>query len=370
MTVQSDPQLGPSRELTPPARAYSSAQIAAAELAAVWHRQWVIAGPSAAVAEPKSYLSTEVGGIPVVITRDRGGVLHALSNVCRHRGMILTDGCGSAMTLNCPNHAWTYALDGQLRGAPRATVDENFDPATIRLPEYAVVEWGPVILVNLDPKAQPPRAELSLISEVLAGADLDFTTMRQSGDIIDWQIEANWKIVIENYLECYHCSWVHRDLAAVIDVGDYRYAAEPVGDLLISTSPVKQEADDTRRNNLLDTSGPLQSAFWYLLLPGATVNVYPGAGAVEFTWYWPVDAQTTGARTLVLVAPNATPEYEAQLQSLIATVGEEDNHICEGMHKGMSTGVLERARIIPGNEPLISDFHAFLANRVSYDVIA
>ncbi len=365
MTARTE-TVGTATAQAPPAAAYADPGVLADELAAIWRRRWVIAGPSADVAEPKSYLAVDIAGVPVVVTRDRDGVLRALSNVCRHRGMIIADGCGSAMALSCPNHAWTYGLDGRLKGAPRSSVEEDFDPSAIRLPEYAVLEWGPVVLVCLDPDAEPPVAELALMDATLAAAGLDLTTMRRSGEIVDWTIGANWKIVIENYLECYHCTWVHRDLAAVFDIPEYRYAAEPVGDLLISSSPVKEGAGSARRDELLDVEGPLKESHWYLLFPGATVNCYPGAGAVELTWYWPIDAETTGARTLVLVAPDATERYETQVNALLMQVGEEDNVICEGMQRGMRSGALDRVRVLPGNEPLISTFHDLLAERVTY----
>ncbi len=366
MTLRTDTVGSTGEETAPPAAAYADPAVLAAELAAVWRRRWVIAGLSADVAESKSYLTTDIAGVPVVVTRDRDGVLHALSNVCRHRGMILAEGCGSAMALTCPNHAWTYALDGTLKGAPRSSAEEGFDAGSIRLPEYAVAEWGPVVLVSLDPAAEPPAAELAVMDATLAAAGLDLATMRRSGDPVDWTIEANWKIVIENYLECYHCAWVHRDFSAVFDVAEYRYAGQPVGDLLIAASPVKDGSGNARRDALLDIDGPLKESHWYLLFPGATVNCYPGAGAVELTWYWPVDAETTAARTVVLVSPDASPEYERQVNALLLQVGAEDNAICQGMHRGMRSGALDRVRILPGNEPLISTFHTLLAERVDY----
>ena len=363
MTVQTDtgkpvtPSVAP-----PPARAYHDPGVLAEELAAIWRTGWLVAGLTADVATPKTYLTVDLAGVPVVVTRDRDGSLHALANVCRHRGMVLVEGCGPAMALSCPNHAWTYGLDGRLKGAPRSSVEEDFDPTTVRLPEYAVLEWGPFVLVNLDPAAEPPLGELALMDATLAAAGLDLAAMRQTGDVVDWTIDANWKIVIENYLECYHCSWVHRDFARVFDVVDYRYAAEPVGDLLMSTAPVKEGAQE-----LLATDGRLVDSHWYLLFPGATINLYPGAGAVELTWYWPVDADTTDARTVVLAAPDATPEYERQVTDLLMQVGEEDNAVCEGMHRGMRSGSLDRVRVLPGNEPLIAHFHRFLAGRLSYE---
>jgi len=353
--------------LAPPARAYHDPAVLADELATVWRSGWLVAGLASDVAQPRTYLSVDLAGVPVVVTRDRDGRLHALANVCRHRGMILVEGCGPAVALTCPNHAWTYGLDGRLRGAPRTSEEDGIDRAGVRLPEYAVVEWGPFVLVNLDPDAEPPLAELALMNATLAAAGLDLATMRPSGEVVDWEISANWKIVVENYLECYHCSWVHKDFSTVFDVADYRQAAEPVGDLLVSSASVKAPADAARQQELLATDGPLVDSHWYLLFPGATVNLYPGAGAVELTWYWPLDADRTGARTAVFVAPDATADYERQVTDLLMQVGEEDNAVCEGMHRGMRSGTLDRVRVLPGTEPLIERFHALLGEHLTYE---
>lgn len=366
MTAQIEADRPATIPRTPPARAYSDPAVLAEELAAVWRSSWVVAGAAAEVAAPKSFMTTEIAGTPVVVTRDRDGTLHALANVCQHRGMVLAEGCGPAMALSCPNHAWTYALDGRLKGAPRSSVEESFDPGSIRLPEYAVLDWGPLLLVNLDPDAEPPLDELARMDAVLTAAGLRFAGMRQVGEALDWTIAANWKIVIENFCECYHCAWVHRDFSTVFDVSAERYACEPAGDLLTATSPVRTVTDSTAQQRLLATAGPMTDSHWFLLYPGATVNVYPGAGAVEVTWYWPVDADTTGARTLLFVATDATADYEQQIVALLTQVGEEDNEVCAGMHRGMRSGALERARLLPANEPLIAAFHSLLAERVTY----
>ena len=140
---------------TPPACVYRDDARFAAEQAAIFRRSWLVAGLAADVAAPGDYTTVDLDGVPVVVCRDEDGRLHALANVCQHRGMVVAEGSGRARTLNCPNHAWVYGLDGQLRGAPRTTREADFDCAAIRLPRFAVHEWGPLLLVNLDPAAQP-----------------------------------------------------------------------------------------------------------------------------------------------------------------------------------------------------------------------
>jgi choline monooxygenase len=345
---------------TPPAGAYQDRAQLAAEQDAIFRRSWLVAGLAADVAAPGSYLTAEVVGVPVVISRDGSGQLHALANVCQHRGMIICSGSGSARTFNCPNHAWVYDLDGQLRGAPRATREADFDCATIRLPRYAVHQWGPLVLVNLDPDAAAPTAELGAVDATLAAAGLRPGTMRPFGELAEWTIAANWKIVVENYLECYHCAWVHRDLARVIDVSAEKYALTSSGRLLTARSPVRATGDRAVQQALLATDGPMTDSHWYLLYPSTSINLYPGRGALELTWYLPDGPERTRAYTALFVAPDAPDAYADQVLALLTQVGDEDNTICESMHRGMASGAIARERILPENEALITRFHALL----------
>ncbi len=348
----------------PAAAEYTDPTLLRAELAAAFRRSWQVAVPAAAVAEPGSYAATTIAGTPVVVTRDQDGVLHALANVCRHRGMILAEGCGPARNLVCPNHAWVYDLSGRLVGAPRTGAEPGFDPDRIALPRLAVHEWGPLVLANLDGAAEPPRHELDVIETGLAESGLRFADLAPYGATVDWSIEASWKIVVENYLECYHCGRVHPDLARVIDTSLEKYALDPDGDLLSARSPIRSAGDPARQQQILRTDGPVELSQWHLLFPATTINVYPGQGAVEVTWYWPVDTGLTAARTLVLAPPGADPAYLDQVVELLTRVGEEDNAICESMHAGLLSGTLERPMFLAHNEKLLGHFHAALRARL------
>ena len=116
---------------------------------------WQYAGAAELVAEPGTFLASEAGYIPIVVTRARDGVLRALLNVCRHRGHVVAEGCGSRATLQCPYHAWTYELDGSLRRAPRSEREPGFDTAGLALLPLAVATWGPFVFVNPDRGAAP-----------------------------------------------------------------------------------------------------------------------------------------------------------------------------------------------------------------------
>ncbi len=140
---------------TLPASWYSDAGVAALERERIFARSWQYAGPAEQVAEPGSFIATQAGHIPIVVTRDREDVLRAFVNVCRHRAYTIAKDNGCRETLQCPYHAWTYELDGSLRKAPRSEREEGFDPADFSLLPVSVDTWGPFLFVNPDPEAAP-----------------------------------------------------------------------------------------------------------------------------------------------------------------------------------------------------------------------
>src|SRR5262245_8141442 len=121
----------------------------------VFARTWQVVGRTQDIAEPGSYLACDIAGEPVVVTRGRDGEVRAFSNVCRHRGSILTEGKGQTSVIRCPYHAWTYSLEGKLLGQPEFDGVEDWDRSTVCLPQFQATVWGPFVFVNLDHDATP-----------------------------------------------------------------------------------------------------------------------------------------------------------------------------------------------------------------------
>src|SRR6478609_3859148 len=120
---------------------YTDPAVLARERALVFAPHWHYVGSAADVADPGTYMAADLGGLPIVVTRDPAGVLHCLANVCRHRGHVVAQGCGRRRTLQCRYHGWTYLLDGSLHAAPGTEVD----PADGQLPRLAVATIGPLL---------------------------------------------------------------------------------------------------------------------------------------------------------------------------------------------------------------------------------
>src|SRR5262249_37186486 len=175
---------------------YSDEEFLRREPSRIFARSWQYGGRAALVEEPGSYLTTDSGGIPLLVTRDRDGELRAFLNVCRHRGAVLTEGCGRRASIQCHYHAWTYDLDGSLRTAPRPEGDPESDTADWSLVPASVGTWGPFLSVNPAPAAAPLAEYLGDLPQALAQAiDLDDLVFHSR---VEFEANANWKVVVEN----------------------------------------------------------------------------------------------------------------------------------------------------------------------------
>src|SRR5436190_3658101 len=201
---------------------YSAEDVLRLERERIFARSWQYAGRAEEVAAPGSFLAADAGGIPILVARDREGTLRAFLNVCRHRGTTLAEGAGRRETIQCPYHAWTYDLDGSLRSAPRLDElsSDELDETELSLAPAAVDTWGPFLFVNPDARADPLADTLGELPSQLDPAGLQFHSRER------FELEANWKVAIENFLECYHCPTAHPAFAAEVDVRPEHYVLD------------------------------------------------------------------------------------------------------------------------------------------------
>jgi glycine betaine catabolism A len=210
-----------------PSSWYVSDRIFALEKERIFCREWVCVGREEELAGPGAWRVLDVLGESLLLVRNRGGQLRAFYNVCRHRGTRLCrepdatvpaqaclPGGIAANRITCPYHQWTYDFDGRLIAAPHLSGETGFDKTHFSLYPVAVETWGGFVFLNLTPAAALP------LLEQLAGipgrteryplADL------RIGHTIRYEVAANWKVICENYNECYHCAGVHPELCEVV----------------------------------------------------------------------------------------------------------------------------------------------------------
>src|SRR5579883_2019461 len=205
-----------------PGHYYYDPAVYAREQERIFARMWVYAGHVSSLPEPGDYRVVQLANESVIVVRDKQGELHAFLNVCRHRGSRLCSEAAGTLkgSIQCRYHAWTYGLDGKLLGAPNVLNLEDFDRAAYGLHAVALEVWQGMIWLNLS--ANPPSLEEQMRDpavyafggngpiERYAVADL------KVAHTITYEVRANWKLIMENTLECYHCGPMHPELCNLL----------------------------------------------------------------------------------------------------------------------------------------------------------
>ena len=198
-----------------PQALYNSQNAFDFDMAAIFGRSWLMVGFAVELPRPGSWMSVPVGPWPVIVTRDRHGGLHAFHNSCRHRGsQICKPGKGAAARLVCPYHRWTYELSGELVSATR--MPESFDPAEHSLTPIHVEDVGGVLYVCLADDPPDLGGFRREFEPMLAHHNLRNAKVAFESTLVE---RGNWKLVMENARECYHCATSHPELAQSFPTG-------------------------------------------------------------------------------------------------------------------------------------------------------
>lgn len=348
-----------------PKSVYVSEEFARAEQEHIFAKEWLCAGRADALANPGDYMTMEISGEPVIILRDREGQLRGLSNVCRHRMSTLLEGRGNTRSIVCPYHAWTYNLDGTLRGAPAMTLNEGFCKEQVALPKVRVADWLGWIMVTLNPDAPDP-AEVLKDVENLVGY-LDMASYREHFRQ-EFRWNTNWKVLAENFMESYHLPVCHSGtIGGTVDLlkmtcpegfpaFNYHWIVKndslPLA--LAHPSNTTLTGDQRRITWLLSIYPSLMITltpgyFWYLsLTPDGPdhVNVLFGGGMSE---EWCAD-----------------PEAEAHLaavRALLDDVNVEDKGCVERVFRGLKAGLSAPGALSHLERPNF-EFASWIAARV------
>jgi len=289
-----------------------------------------------------------------VLVRGTGGELRAFLNVCRHRGSVLVEGSGRRTTIQCPYHAWTYNLDGSLRAAPRSEREADFDKDEIGLVRLQVDTWGPFVFVNPDLDAAPLHEYFGDLPGLVAagGVDVDGLVFHSRADS---EYSANWKVCVENYLECYHCSVAHPSFSKAIDVAPDAYALE-------TRRWLASQYGEARNNGagVYDATGEVARGQFHFLFPNTLINAMPGRPNLSIGPVIPTGPEDTYRLLDYFFAPDADDEWIADYLELDDQVGAEDRTLVERVQSGVRTGALDHGILMPESERLIAHFQSLI----------
>jgi len=333
---------------------YSDPVVLQLERERIFRRFWQYVGRTDEVDEPGTYRATHAGHVPVVLVRDAEGVLRAFLNVCRHRGSIVCSGTGKRETLQCPYHAWTYGLDGSLLSAPRSAREGGIELEELALVQLRLETWGPFVFVNPDPEAPPLAEFLEDVPEQIAAAGVDVDALAFHSRS-DREYEANWKICVENYLECYHCPVAHPGFSAVIDVSPDNYLLETHRWRTAQIGPPRAEP-----RGAYDPRGEVERGQFHFLFPNIALNVNPGRPNLSIGPIVPIGPERTYRFLDYFFDPAVEADWIDEYMAFDTQVGIEDTVLVENVQAGVRTGLIEHGRLMPESERLVSHFQTLV----------
>jgi Rieske 2Fe-2S family protein len=281
---------------TLPQQYFTSASLFEEERTKIFAQQWVLVGHQTQIAQSGDYLVQEVAGESLIVVGDQKRQLRAFYNVCRHRGTRLCEeDAGHVSAIQCPYHAWTYGLDGRLIGAPHMEKVEGFNKADYSLHAVELGLWQGFIFVNLiDARnASTERGDYMPLEEWFAPLAGKFTHWNlsnlRSAKRIAYDVRANWKLIFENYSECYHCPGVH---PALQKLTPYDLAENDLceGPFLGGFMPITKGRSLTMSGNACALAvGDIKAqdharVFYYSIFPNMLLSMHPDYVMVHQVW--------------------------------------------------------------------------------------
>jgi Rieske 2Fe-2S family protein len=356
---------------TLPGRFYHDPAIYREELRRIFQSMWLCVGREEDLARPGDFLTRAVGPESVVLTRDAQGKVHAFHNVCRHRGSrLITEARGSGLSrIQCPYHAWTYDLDGALRGAPHMESARNFERRKYGLNRVRLETWEGFLFVNLAENAPG-------LGEFLGEMATKFARYRMGtlrlGRRISYTVDSNWKMLAENYSECYHCFLIHpelnrishytsgeTDLVNQATVGGWMDLREESYNTMSLTGTTRRpplqgiDAQDHRRIH------------YYIVYPNLLLSLHPDY--VMTHTIWPEGPGRSEVICDFLFAPEevARPDFDpSDAADFWDLTNKQDWRACELAYQGTRSAGYERGRLSP-LEWMVHIFDNFVADRLT-----
>lgn len=368
-------QLPPSLVATLPGHYYTDREIFRQEQERVFETMWFCAVRSADLEKPGAFRTVQIGRESVLITRSRTGELRAFLNICRHRGARLcTEESGEVRrNLQCPYHAWTYDLDGKLVAAPNLTRMPDVDRTTYGLVKVALREWLGYAWVCL--ADEPPSFEETVMGATIerlgdvASIERYRTEGLALGKRITYDVKANWKLIVENFMECYHCATIHPELTDVLPEFADGYAAQYfVGHGAEFGEGVEGfTVDGTEGFGRLDGIADDQDRRYYAITvrPQVFINLVPDH--VIMHRMFPMAEDRTVVECDWLYAPDVIDSGADISKSveLFHRVNVQDFDACERTQPAMSSRAYRSGGVLVPSEHHISAFHHWLTQRLS-----
>ncbi|MDH3689035.1 MAG: aromatic ring-hydroxylating dioxygenase subunit alpha [Gammaproteobacteria bacterium] len=345
----------PELSYTLPSYYYYDADIFEQEKTRIFQQTWQYVGHSERVSTRGDYFTCEVHGESIFVMRGTDGTLRAFYNVCSHRAHQLLSGSGNTSTIVCPYHAWSYELDGRLRYARNSESVAGFNSAEFCLKEVQVEVFLNFVFVNLDLNGPSLKDQTGTLEDEIRSFSprLDELTLAHRRS---YEIKANWKNIMENYSECYHCPMSHPSFAnGVVDMQSYRITLNDIHHSHKSRS--KPPQDRAYKFNGDVTAHAQEFGGWFIW-PNLAIEVYPG-GNLNVFHVMPVAPEVSLQHIEWYFLDNTPTQEETEIvQFLHDTVRLEDVELCESVQRGLRSRGYHQGRLVVDPERTDASEHA------------
>ncbi len=360
---------------TLPGRYYYDPAIYEMELERIFSQMWVCVGRADAITGAGVYEVVTVGRESIIVVRGRDDVLRAFLNVCRHRGARLCNEASGKLkgSIQCRYHAWTYGLDGRLIGAPNVLSDEQFERALFGLLPVALEVWEGLVWLNLgdDPASIADQLNEPIIERFggyAAFARYDVGNLKV-GKRIAYDVQANWKLVLENFMECYHCGPMHPEFCRLLpgyktgDVSDYVNGEAVSLAENVEAFTITGKASRPPLRGLLQED--LRHYYGFVLQPNVLLNLLHDH--VVMHWLIP----NGPGRTVIMCDWLFDPQVMARADfdpmdavEIFDIVNRQDWEVCELTQLGMGSKAYRSGGVYVPEERHIRAFADFVLERV------
>ncbi|MGH9031134.1 MAG: aromatic ring-hydroxylating oxygenase subunit alpha [Acidimicrobiia bacterium] len=343
---------------------YADPALFALETRQLLRRSWHYAAHDGEIPAPGDQIPGTIAGVPIVLVRGVDGEVHGFVNICRHRAHLVVLEPRNRKALTCSYHGWTYDLDGRLKHAPRADAETELDRSACSLARVQVARWGPTIWVNVDLDAPSFDQWIAGLPELVAsrGVDLErhaFAVERS------WEIRANWKVFMDNAIECYHCPTAHPELSRALEMDPDLQESLVGGRNWIAHSIPFRRSGAAAANGGEGTE-PARAVYHFHWIFPTTYLQYAGAG-FDIGTVRALDVDRISFQHLAFAPVDAGPDdiERLRLQLREDPTILQDVGICERVQTAHASGAAQPGRLLPRSEMFVQHFQRVVAETLT-----
>lgn len=354
---------------TLPGAVYTSTEVLRLEERGLFAREWLCVGREAELPRPGDYRLKTVAGDSLIVLRGQDGQLRAFYNVCRHRGARLLDAeSGSVLPrLVCPYHGWSYHPDGSLHGAPQ--MPDDFRKAQHGLVPVRLGRWQGFVFLSLDPGAPPLGRRLADLPDLARYRMPELLCGRH----LEYEVRANWKLIVENYSECYHCPGAHPQLHRLAELIRRGERPQQIG-ASFNGGPMRlREGVQTLSSSGASTLPAIpglarddaRHVYYYVIYPNLLLSPHPDYVMTHTVWPQATDCTRIVCELLFTREAVESPDFDpSDVVDFWDLTNRQDWLLCERVQLGAASRGFRQGPYHPA-EDCVHVFDRWYADRLA-----